>query len=226
MQGFNIETDNKRAVKNSEVIILSVLPQQLNDLIKDIKNSLDPNHHIIISIVTGVGICQIQNLLGNGFQIIRAMPNTAVRMCESMTCLSVKNIETESFELVKKIFDSLGVTIVIDEKQMVPATSLCACGIAFFLRAIRAASQGGIEIGFHSAEALLMAAQTARGAASLVINSDHHPESEIDKVTSPQGCTISGLNEMEHQGFSSALIKGIKLSSDKAAGLYQSLATD
>jgi pyrroline-5-carboxylate reductase len=103
---------------------------------------------------------------------------------------------------------------------MPPATALCACGIAFFLRAVRAASQGGIEIGFHPSEALTLAAQTALGAASLVLQRSEHPEREIDSVTTPRGCTISGLNEMEHQGFSSALIKGIVTSADKARSLY------
>ena len=94
------------------------------------------------------------------------------------------------------------------------------CGVAFFLRAIRAASQGGIEIGFHPEEALLLAAQTAKGAAGLLLSQGRHPESEIDQVTTPRGCTIAGLNEMEHQGFSSALIKGILLSASKAETLY------
>ena len=105
---------------------------------------------------------------------------------------------------------------------MIPATALCACGIAFFLRAVRAGSQGGIEIGFHSEEALLMAAQTAKGAAALLLSGETHPESEVDKVTTPRGCTISGLNQMEHSGFSSALIRGIVTSADKAAKLYKS----
>ena len=91
----------------------------------------------------------------------------------------------------------------------------------FFLRAIRAASQGGNEIDFHSSEALKMAAQTAKGAAALLLQNNSHPEDEIDKVTSPKGCTIAGLNEMEHNGFSSAFIKGIKVSSEKAKNLYQ-----
>ena len=105
---------------------------------------------------------------------------------------------------------------------MEAATALCACGVAFFLRSIRAASQGGIEIGFHPDEALLMAAQTARGAASLLIRDGSHPEPEIDRVTTPRGCTIAGLNEMEHRGFSSAMIKGIVTSARKAAELYGS----
>jgi pyrroline-5-carboxylate reductase len=104
---------------------------------------------------------------------------------------------------------------------MASATALGACGVAFFLRAIRAASQGGIEIGFHADEAFTIAAQTARGAASLLLDNDSHPESEIDKVTTPKGATIAGLNEMEHQGFSSALIKGITTSTGKIDKLFK-----
>ena len=103
---------------------------------------------------------------------------------------------------------------------MIPATALCACGVAFFLRSIRAASQGGIEIGFHPEDALLLAAQTARGAAALLLDEGGHPESQIDQVTTPRGCTIAGLNEMEHRGFSSAMIKGILVSAQKAGTLY------
>ena len=113
-----------------------------------------------------------------------------------------------------------GETLVISEEMMVPATALCACGIAFFLRCIRAASQGGIEIGFHPEEALLLAGQTARGAAALSLKEDTHPEGEIDRVTTPRGCTIAGLNEMEHQGLSSALIKGLIVSARAAESLY------
>jgi pyrroline-5-carboxylate reductase len=110
--------------------------------------------------------------------------------------------------------------MVVREEQMIPATALCGCGIAFFLRAVRAASQGGIEIGFHPEEALVIASQTALGAASLALADGRHPESEIDKVTTPRGCTISGLNQMEHHGFGSAMIRGIVASADKASSLY------
>ena len=104
---------------------------------------------------------------------------------------------------------------------MIAATALGACGVAFFLRAIRAASQGGIEIGLHSHGSLAMAAQTAKGAASLLLAMGTHPEQEIDRVTTPKGCTIAGLNQMEHAGFSSAMIRGITVSADKASRLYR-----
>ncbi len=122
--------------------------------------------------------------------------------------------------VAKNVFDALGKTIVVKEEQMNAATALVACGIAFFFRAIRAASQGGIEIGFHSAEALAMAAQTAKGAAAILLQTGNHPEHEIDRVTTPRGCTIAGLNHMEHEGFSSALIKGIRISADQASRLH------
>jgi pyrroline-5-carboxylate reductase len=146
------------------------------------------------------------------------MPNVAVAIGRSMTCLSTGS--DAALERARAVFDAVGTTVVIDEEQMIPATALCACGVAFFLRAVRAASQGGIEIGFHPEDALAMAAQTAAGAAALMLEMGRHPEREIDTVTTPRGCTIVGLNELEHRGFSSAMIKGILTAAEKAATLY------
>jgi pyrroline-5-carboxylate reductase len=219
-EGFHIESDNRKALQSAELIIIAVTPQQLNGLLQEIREAVDTQRHTIISVVSGATIAEIHAKLGSNVPVIRAMPNTAIAIQESMTCLSTDDTNAAALPLVKKMFDALGSTLVIDEALMIPATALCACGIAFFLRAVRAASQGGIEIGFHAEEALLMAAQTARGAASLLVKGGGHPESEVDKVTTPQGCTISGLNQMEHHGFSSALIKGIVTSASKAAVLY------
>ena len=217
-KGFNIQQDNCSAVRNSEVIIIAVEPQQINQLLDEIKNDLDPEKHIIISVVTGVTISQIQKRLADNIVVVRAMPNTAIAIQESMTCLASDNSNAQ--KVTQAIFNTVGTTLVIDEESMTAATALGACGIAFFLRAIRAASQGGIEIGFHSDKAMLIAAQTAKGAASLLLKNDQHPEHEIDKVTTPRGVTISGLNQMEHEGFSSAMIKGIVTSWTKASKLY------
>jgi pyrroline-5-carboxylate reductase len=158
---------------------------------------------------------------GASVPIVRAMPNTAVGIGESMTCLAAAPGSEAALTRATELFDAVGSTLHIEDEMMVPATALCACGVAFFLRSIRAASQGGIEIGFHPGEALLLAAQTARGAAALLLDEGRHPESEIDRVTTPRGCTIAGLNEMEHQGFSSAMIRGIVLSAKQAAGLFE-----
>jgi pyrroline-5-carboxylate reductase len=140
------------------------------------------------------------------------MPNTASSVNQSLTCIATKNGTEEDIATVKSIFNALGVTIQIDEQLMDAATVLGACGIAYVLRFIRGMIQGGIEIGFDAQTATDIAAQTVKGATELLIEKGNHPEAEIDKVTTPKGCTIAGLNEMEHRGFSSALIKGIKTS--------------
>jgi len=131
-----------------------------------------------------------------------------------MTCIST-NATKENTELVESIFAVLGETIVIEDELMQAATVMGASGIAFWLRLIRATTQGGIQLGFDAPEAQKIAVQTCLGAASLLQNGSNHPESEIDKVTTPKGCTISGLNEMEHQGLSSALIQGLVTSFKK-----------
>lgn len=219
--GFIVTSDNKEAVIKSEIVIVAVQPQQLNELLLQIRDDIDPEKHMIISVVSGASIKAIKDRIGKNVNVIRAMPNTAIAIKESMTCLSADSKANNKLKIAESIFNQVGKTLIIDEELMIPATALCACGIAFFLRAIRAASQGGIEIGFHSEESLIMAAQTAKGAAALLLSGETHPEGEVDKVTTPRGCTISGLNQMEHNGFSSALIKGIVTSAEKAAMLYK-----
>lgn len=219
-KGFVISTDNAAVVAAADVIVLAVLPQQLNLLMEEIAGVIDIHKHVVISVASGVSCADIRSKLKEGLEVIRAMPNTAIAIGQSMTCVATDNASSEHVAEVIKMFETVGSVVKINEDLMTSATALCACGIAFFLRAIRAASQGGVEIGFHADEALKMAVQTAKGAADLLLQMQSHPEQEIDKVTSPKGCTIAGLNEMEHNGFSSSLIKGIKLSAVKAGELY------
>ena len=149
--------------------------------------------------------------------MFRAMPNTAIAIQESMTCICNKDAVSSDIKYVNDLFNKLGKVVTIDEKLMEASTILGACGTAYAMRYIRASIQGGIEIGFDATTASLIAAQTAKGAAELLLKKGTHPEQEIDKVTTPKGCTIAGLNEMEHQGFSSSLIKGIVASYKKIA---------
>jgi pyrroline-5-carboxylate reductase len=220
-RGFPVLSDNPEAVRRARLVVVAVEPQQIDGLLAEIGPHLRPNTHTLVSVVSGVSIAEIKKRIPAGIPVVRAMPNTAVAIRESMTCLASVEADREAIVAAQPIFETLGKTLVLDEEQMTAATALGACGIAFFLRAIRAASQGGIEIGLHSNEALLIAAQTARGAASLLLTGQHHPEGEIDRVTTPRGCTIAGLNQMEHEGFSSAMIRGIVTSAEKAAKLYK-----
>jgi len=219
-KGFNTNTSNADAIVGADTIFVCVLPQQLNELLTELKGSIDTEKQLLVSVVTGAHTDVFKKILGEQCRIIRAMPNTAMKVRESMTCLSSANATQEDIRMVQALFDTMGQSIIIEENNNSAATAVCACGIAFFLRTIRAASQGGVEIGFHAGDAVKIAAQTALGAARLLTTNKSHPEQEIDKVTSPKGCTIAGLNEMEHQGLSSAMIKGIKLSSNIANNLY------
>jgi pyrroline-5-carboxylate reductase len=221
-KGFKTNQSNIEAIKDADTIFVCVLPQQLNELLEEIQPAIDAKKQLIVSVVTGAHTSVFKEILGDRIRIIRAMPNTAMKVRESMTCLSSANATQKDMSMVQELFNTMGQSIVIEEEMMSAATALCACGIAFFLRIIRAASQGGVEIGFHAGDALRIASQTALGAAKLLTENKSHPEQEIDKVTSPKGCTIAGLNEMEHQGLSSAMIKGIKLSATIANNLYKS----
>ena len=143
------------------------------------------------------------------------MPNTGIAIRESMTCISYLNANEQQIELVLSLFKALGEVVIIDEKMMDAATVLGACGTAFAMRYIRANIQAGVEIGFDAKTAKLIASQTVKGATELLLKHGSHPEQEIDKVTTPKGCTIVGLNEMEHRGFSSSLIRGVVASYEK-----------
>lgn len=216
-QGCMVHSDNKKAVKNAEVIILAVKPYNFADIINEIKPELDPKKHVLVSVITGVWIEQLQKAIGKPVPAMRAMPNTAIAIQQSMTCLAHAGASVSQINYIRQLFDQLGKTVIIDEKLMDAATVLGACGTAYAMRYIRANIQGGIEIGFDAATATLIAAQTVKGAAQLLLEKGTHPESEIDKVTTPKGCTIAGLNEMEHQGFSSSLIRGVVASYNKIA---------
>ena len=209
-----LTSDNEEAVKNSDILIFAVQPRQLEAILKNL-NPLLKENHVIITVITGFSIEKIEAIVGVDKFIIRSMPNTAAAVGQSMTCLSPNVKGKEKVELAKTIFDSLGQSMEIPEEQLQAATVICASGIAFWMRLIRATTQGAIQLGFEADEAHKLAMQTCFGAASLLKESGKHPEAEIDRVTTPGGCTIEGLNEMEHQGLSSSLIKGINKSFDK-----------
>lgn len=216
-RGVIVTTDNNVAVAGARMIILAVKPFQAEEVIRGLLPVIGPGQ-VVVSVVTGLSLSQLQALFGEGIPLFRAMPNTAIAVRESMTCLSHSGADAGVLAEVQALFGHLGRVALIDDKLMDAATVLGACGTAYAMRYIRANIQGGIEIGFDAATASLIAAQTVKGATELLLQRGAHPEQEIDKVTTPRGCTIAGLNEMEHQGFSSSLIKGIAVSFERIAG--------
>jgi pyrroline-5-carboxylate reductase len=207
-KGVKISSDNVRSISHANIILLCVKPFQAKEVLREITSSVKKSQ-IIVSMVSGVGAEEISSLLKSKISVFRAMPNTAVAIGESMTCISAYKAQEEELARVKELFEQVGKAIIIDEKLMDAATILGACGTGFAMRYIRACMQGGIEIGFDAKTARLIAAQTVKGAADLLLKHNTHPEEEIDKVTTPKGVTITGLNQMEHNGLSSSVIKGI-----------------
>lgn len=215
-KGVGVTDNNAAAVSKSEVIILAVKPFQVTEVLNGIKKELT-GKKIVISVVSGVTFNDMEGIVGKKLALFRAMPNTAIAIQQSMTCICSRDADAADVKYVNDLFGQLGKVVTIDEKLMEASTILGACGTAYAMRYIRASIQGGIEIGFDAATASLIAAQTVKGAAELLLQKGTHPEQEIDKVTTPKGCTIAGLNEMEHQGFSSSLIRGIVASYKKIA---------
>ena len=206
-----VTTENEALVKHSDILIFAVQPSQFQDILTEIKEFLTEKH-VLISTITGFSIQKIEALIGHQHFIVRAMPNTAISVGASMTCLCANEAGAKRIAIAKAIFDRMGKTMTIPETKMQAATVIGASGIAFWMRLIRANSQGGVQLGFEAHDALEMVVQTALGAATLLQENQSHPEAEIDLVTTPQGCTISGLNEMENCGMSAAFIQGIQKS--------------
>src|SRR5690554_1558155 len=214
-KGIRLSADNITAVQESEIIILALKPYNILEVLKELSPHFNSDKHVLVSLATGISLAEIQNIIPAPIPIFRAMPNTAADVGMSTTCISSETTDKEVSGIVQECFTSIGEVIVIDEGLMDAATVLGACGIAYVLRFIRGMIQGGIQIGFDAKTASDIVNHTVKGAAELLIKRKQHPEFEIDKVTTPKGCTIAGLNEMEHNGFSSALIRGIVTSYDK-----------
>lgn len=214
-KGVVVTSNNAEATKEADVVVLGVKPYNVKPILTEISEALDPAKHILVCLATGITLQELGEWSGKGLPTFRAMPNTAADVNESMTMICDQGATVEQRDTITELFDKIGSTLYIDESLMEAATILGACGIAYVLRFMRAMIQGGIEVGFDAKTATAIVSQTMKGASELIIQNGSHPESEIDKVTTPKGCTITGLNEMEHAGFSSALIKGIVASYKK-----------
>ncbi|WP_224483062.1 pyrroline-5-carboxylate reductase [Robertkochia aurantiaca] len=215
--GVTVTEDNVKAVKESKWVILCIQPRILNLVLNEIKDHLREDQ-VLISTVTGVTIEEINEVVPNN-KVIRAMPNTAAVKQESMSFVCANDNEDEDVFFVEKMFGTIGKAIIIEERLMKAATVLGASGTAFFLRFLRAMTQGGVQMGFHPHEAQEIVGQVALGAAAL-IEDGTHTEVEVDNVTTPSGCTIEGLNELEHNGLSSSVIKGVMAAYAKISNIH------
>ena len=210
-KGIAVTTDNAKAAAGADMVVVVVKPWLVEQVLTGVKEALQPERQVLVVIAAGVPSVSIQEWLGEQCPpLFLCIPNIAIAELASMTFLVPVTGEPSHTEQVKAVFEKMGQVLITDEKHLSAGTTLASCGIAYAMRYIRAASEGGVELGFKADDAKHIVMQTMKGAVSLLEATDMHPEAAIDLVTTPGGVTIKGLNEMEHAGFTSAVIRGLK----------------
>lgn len=211
--------DNREAVRGADVVLFAVKPWLLQEVIEEVKDVLDYGTQAVISIAGGVGTAQLCQYLDRGDgdfpPVYYLIPNTAVAVGEGMTFITSLCSTPEMDAQILDIFKEMGDAMLVDERLVGAGMALSSCGIAYVMRYIRAATEGGVELGFYAADAQRVMMQTMKGAVALLSEGGLHPEAEIDKVTTPGGLTIRGLNAMEEAGFTQSVIKGLRASLKK-----------
>jgi len=213
--GIRTSLNNAAAIVNTNLIVIAVKPWLVKNIIDEIKPNLTHGTSII-SVAAGISFDDMENMIGTTLRcpLFRVIPNTAIAIGKSLTLLAARYANADQTALVKNIFDTLGQSVLIEERQMAAGTALTSCGIAYAFQYIQANIRAAIELGIYPHEAKQMIVQTLQGAISLLEANDSMPDEEINKVCTPGGITIRGLNEMTAQGFDHAVIAALK----KAAG--------
>lgn len=217
--GIVTSTDNVSAAAQADVVLLAVKPWIMESVCREIAPVIDKQ--LIISVAPGVRGEDLVSWLSCPSATSKSatdtvpsisylIPNTAIELCESMSFIAPVTASEEELARIEDLFEGTGRSMIVPASKMMAGTALASCGIAYALRYIRAASEGGVEMGFYAKEAEQIVAQTVKGAAAILQAHGSHPEEEIDKVTTPGGLTIRGLNAMEEAGFTNAVIQGLK----------------
>lgn len=207
---IHITNSNKEAAEGADIVIIAVKPWKVEEVLKPLRLR---QPQILVSVAAGLTFENLAHFVDPEMPIFRVIPNTAIAECASMTPIAARNASDEQIKMMIDLFNEMGLAILIEEKQFAAATALTSCGIAYVLKYVQAAMQAGVEMGIRPNDAMKMVAQTVEGAAQLLLKNEHtHPVLEIEKVTTPSGITIKGVNALEHEGFTSAVIKALKAS--------------
>lgn len=205
---MNVTGSNSKAVSGADIVIVAVKPWKMEEVIKPLCLR---RPQVLVSVAAGVTFEDLTRWVDSKMTVFRMIPNTAIAISESLTLMAAYNASDKQTEMMLNLFNEMGVTVLTEERLFPAGTSLASCGIAYVLKYVQAAMQAGIELGFKPQEAKKMVAQTMLGAARLLLEDEQsHPAVEIEKVTTPGGMTIKGLNRLEHDGFISAVINAIK----------------
>ncbi|HVB35494.1 MAG TPA: pyrroline-5-carboxylate reductase [Patescibacteria group bacterium] len=216
----SVSTDNAAAVRQADVVLICVKPQAVREVLDEIRGELTPNK-LVISIAASVPIASIEKLAGDRIPVVRAMPNTPSVVRRGMTVLAKGAFASEShLAAAEALFQSVGRTLVLDEKHMDAVTGLSASGPAFIYVILESLAEGGVKVGLPRDVATMLAAQTALGAATVVLETGSHPAMLKDAVTTPAGCTIDGLLELEDGRLRVTLIKAVVKAVERAKQLW------
>lgn len=209
-RGAVATTDNREAARRADVVCVCVKPWLVETVLREIEDVLRPKEQLLVVVAAGISPEQVKMWLPDTPPLFLVIPNIAIAQLQSMTFVVPVGATPEQTARVKALFDEMGSSLVTDYQHLAAGTTLASCGIAYAMRYIRAAAEGGVELGFKADVAKDIVMQTMQGAVELLRDSGMHPEQAIDLVTTPGGVTIKGLNEMEHAGFTSAVIRGLK----------------
>jgi pyrroline-5-carboxylate reductase len=217
--GVDVSTDNRKAAEQADLILIGVKPFQVPDLLKEIKPALTPAK-TIISFAASVKTRDIEEEVGMEIGVVRAMPNTPAALGAGATALCRgRFISAEQMELAQRTFETVGRYVVVDEKHMDAVTGLSGSGPAYIYIIIEALAEAGVKVGLPRDVATQLAAQTTFGAAKMVLETGYHPALLKDAVTTPAGCTVDGILELEEGGLRVTLIKAVMRATERARQL-------
>jgi pyrroline-5-carboxylate reductase len=217
--GVEVSTDNAAAVRKADIILLGVKPFQMPGLMEEIKPALTPKK-LLISFAASVRTSAIEQAAGMDIPVIRAMPNTPSMLGAGIAALCRGKFVSEAqLELAARIFEAVGRTVIVDEKHMDAVTGLSASGPAYIYIILESLAEAGVKVGLPRDIATLLAAQTAFGSAKMVLETGYHPALLKDAVTTPAGCTIDGILELEEGGLRVTLIKAVMRATQRAKEL-------
>ncbi len=216
-------TMNNREAASARIVVLSVKPQIFSKVLDEIADAIDPEA-FVISIAAGVPVAAIQARLPGGTRVVRAMPNTPALVDAAATAIAGgEHARQSDLDDAKKIFDAIGITVVLDESLLDAVTGLSGSGPAYVFLILEALSDAGVKVGLSRRTAQLLAAQTLLGSAKLLLETNEHPGRLKDMVTSPGGTAITGLHTLEHGGVRTTLMNAVEAATRRSRELGEAL---
>lgn len=211
---LHIHQHNSQCVKDADIVILATKPWKIAEVIANIQAELKPGV-ILVSYAAGVTLADLRHMIGDSTPLFYVIPNTAMTYCQSMTFIAQDGASQAQQDIITNLFKTVGDVLPVEERLIPAGMALASCGIAYAMRYVRAATEGGVQLGMYARDAQRIVQQTLLGAVAVLQATGDHPEAQIDRVCTPGGFTIRGLNTMEENGFTNAVIQGLLASSKK-----------